>query len=71
MPETPAHALSPREHQVLILIADGKSSSQIAEELGVAFRTVVTHRFHLYKKLGVHNAVLLTRLAIRMGLVEP
>jgi len=62
--------LTARERQVLVLIAAGMSSRQIAEKLGVAFKTVVVHRHNIHKKLGVHNAVLLTRFAIRKGLVK-
>ena len=63
--------LSPREQDVLILIAEGLSSKQIAWRLGVSFKTAVTHRTSLMQKLGLHNAVLLTRYAIRAGLVKP
>lgn len=63
--------VSAREREVLILIASGKSSKQIAEQLGIAFKTVIVHRQNLHKKLNVHNAVSLTRTAIRMGIVDP
>ena len=62
--------LTPRERQVLTLIASGKSSKQIAAELGMAFRTAVCHRYRLYRKLRVHTSVELTRAALRMGLVD-
>ena len=64
------NGLTKREHEVLVLVAEGRSTRQIAEQLGIAFKTAVVHRHNIHKKLGVHNAVLLTRLAIRMGLVE-
>lgn len=63
-------AITPRERQVLALIAAGKSSKQIAAQLGVAFRTAVCHRYRLYQKLNVHTNVELTRAAMRMGLIE-
>ncbi len=63
--------LSAREREVLVLVAHGKSTRQIAGQLGIAFKTVVVHRQHLHKKLQVHKAVDLTRAAIRMGLIEP
>ena len=63
--------LTERERQVLVLIASGNSSRQIADLLGIAFKTVVVHRQRLYSKLKVHKAVDLTRAAIRMGLIQP
>ncbi len=63
-------SITPREREVLALIAAGKSSKQIAAQLGIAFRTAVCHRYHLYRKLGVHTNVELTRAAMRMGLIE-
>jgi DNA-binding CsgD family transcriptional regulator len=63
--------LTIRERQVLILIADGRSSKQIASQLGIAFKTVVSHRTRISMKLDAHNSAELTRSAIRMGLVEP
>jgi len=63
--------LSPRERQILVLIANGKSSKQIAERLGISFKTAIAHRHHIHRKPGVHKAVDLTRAAIRFGFVEP
>ena len=62
--------LSPRERQVLTLIASGSSSRQIADMLGIAFKTVVVHRYHIHTKLKAHNAAGLTRAAMAMGLIE-
>lgn len=70
-PKDSQRNLTPREMEVLALIASGKSSKQIAVQLGIAFRTVVCHRFRLQKELQAHTAADLTRAAIRMGLVEP
>ena len=64
------HDLTVRERQVLALIASGKSSKQIAARLGIAFKTVVVHRYHLQTKLNAHNTADLMRVAIRMGLIE-
>ena len=64
------NAITPREREVLKLIASGRSSKQIAEELGMAFRTAVAHRYHLYRKLKIHTNVELTRAAMRRGLIE-
>lgn len=63
-------ALTPRERDVLTLIAKGRSTKEIAQELGVAPRTVETHREHLHQKLGARKAADLTREAIKRGLVE-
>lgn len=65
------HRLSEREREVLILIASGKTSREIAALLGIAFKTAVVHRQHLQKKLDLHRVADLTRAAIRMGLIEP
>ena len=61
--------LTPREFEVLALIANGKSSKEIAATLGIAFKTVVCHRGRILSKLGFHNAADLTRYAVRIGLV--
>ena len=64
-------SLTVRERDVLALVASGKSSREIAEELGIAFKTVTTHRYRLQKKLNAHHTADLTRIAIRMGLAQP
>lgn len=61
--------LTPRETEVLRLVAAGKSNKEIASELGVAQRTVESHRERLLAKLDAHNAADLTREAIRRGLL--
>ena len=65
-----ADCITPRERQVLALIAAGKSSKLIAYELGISFRTAISHRYRLQTKLKAHNTADLTRAAMRMGLVE-
>jgi DNA-binding CsgD family transcriptional regulator len=67
-PEAP---LTPREREVLTLIAEAYTSDQIADSLGISRRTVDHHRSNLLAKLGMHNRVELTRYAIRRGLVDP
>ena len=62
--------LTPRECEVLILIANGKSSRGVAQILGIAFKTVVVHRQRIYAKLQVHKTTDLMRVAIRMGLTK-
>src|SRR5436190_6383828 len=61
--------LSKREHQVLTLIVAGKSSKEIAAELGISFKTAVTHRASIMSKLEVHEIASVVREAIRRGLV--
>jgi DNA-binding NarL/FixJ family response regulator len=62
--------LTNREIEVLRLIADGKSTKQVAAVLGIAFKTAACHRSNLMQKFGVHESVSLVRSAIRSGIVE-
>lgn len=55
---------SPRERQVLARIAQGKTSRQIASELGISLRTVNTHRENIAKKLGTSSLAAMVRYAI-------
>ena len=63
--------LTPRETEVLKLMAEGLSSKQIAARLGIAFKTAVCHRSRLMAKLGIHHAPGLVRYAVRQKLIEP
>ena len=56
---------------MLRLIARGRSTKEIARELGISGKTVATHRTQLMEQLGIHDLVGLVRYALRMGLVEP
>jgi DNA-binding NarL/FixJ family response regulator len=69
--EEPADPLTPRELQVLKLIAESHTTGQIAEALVISPRTVERHRENILGKLGMRDRVELTRYAIRRGLVEP
>jgi two-component system response regulator DevR len=62
--------LSPREREVLSLVAEGRSNQQIATALGISDRTVASHVSSIYRKLGVSNRVDAARQAMRLGLVE-
>jgi DNA-binding NarL/FixJ family response regulator len=64
-------ALTPREVEVMRLIAQGLSTKDIAGTLQIRFKTAVCHRSRILQKLGVHETVSLVRLAIRAGLIEP
>jgi DNA-binding NarL/FixJ family response regulator len=63
--------LTPRELEVLKLIAEGHSSKDIASILVISVKTVDQHRTNMLDKLGMHDRVDLTRYAIRRGLIEP
>jgi DNA-binding NarL/FixJ family response regulator len=63
--------LTPREQEVVKLIAEGYSGRRIAETLVISEKTVERHRANALEKLGMHDRVELTRYAIRRGLVEP
>jgi len=64
----PAHGLTAREREILQLVAEGRSTKEIAARLGVSAKTVGTHREHIMEKLGIHSIAGLTRWAIREGL---
>jgi DNA-binding NarL/FixJ family response regulator len=68
---TPEDPLSPRELEVVKLIAEGFTSEEIAEQLFISKKTVDRHRANVLEKLGMRNRVELTRYAIRRGLVVP
>jgi DNA-binding NarL/FixJ family response regulator len=62
--------LTPREKEVLVLVADGHSTKQIADQLGISIRTVETHRINMLKKMGVSNSAELIRKAFESGLLS-
>jgi len=61
--------LTPRESQVLRLIAEGKSTKQAAATMAISVRTAESHRAHLMRKLRIHDTAGLVRYAIRQGLI--
>ena len=63
--------LSPRERQVLQLIAEGKSTKEVAGLLNISVKTAETHRTRIMEKLDVHETAGLVRYAIRRGMIEP
>lgn len=67
----PATVLTPREDEVLKLIAEGRSTREIAAILSISVKTVEKHRSHILARLGMNDRTQLTRYAIRAGLVEP
>ncbi|MBP2018175.1 DNA-binding NarL/FixJ family response regulator [Symbiobacterium terraclitae] len=63
--------LTPREREILILVAEGLTNAEIARRLFISEKTVQTHRSNMLDKLGIHDRTELVRYAIRQGLVEP
>lgn len=66
----PEELLSPRQQQVLQMIAEGKTMKQISLELGISVKTAETHRAQLMDRLNIHDVAGLVRYAIKMGLVN-
>ncbi len=64
-------SLTERERQVLVLIAQGKSTKETASQLGISYKTADSHRSRILEKLGVHETASMVRYAIRAGLIEP
>ena len=67
----PTTILTPREEEVVKLIAEGYSIREIANTLGISAKTVDRHRANILQKLGLRDRLALTRYAIRAGLIEP
>ena len=68
--QEPAHSnLSSRETQVLQLVAQGKSTKEVASTLGISVKTASAHRASLMRKLDIHETAGLVRYAIRVGLI--
>ena len=67
----PDQILTPREDEVLKLIAEGHSSKEIAELLVISLKTVERHRANILQKLEMRDRTELTRYAIRAGIIEP
>jgi len=68
--ETLFDRLTPRQREVLQLIAEGHTNREIARLLGISVKTVESHRTRLMNRLGIHDIAGLVRYAIRVGLVE-
>jgi DNA-binding NarL/FixJ family response regulator len=71
VPPAPTVALTAREREVLTLIVKGRTNAQIAEALSLSVKTVHAHRANLMRKLGVRNASMLVREALRLRLIPP
>jgi DNA-binding NarL/FixJ family response regulator len=68
---TPGMSLTPRQREVLRLIAEGKSTKQMARILGISVKTVESHRTQLMDRLDIHEVASLVRHALRIGLITP
>ncbi len=68
---TPLHSLTPRQREVLQLVAEGRSTKEIAAALRVSMRTVEANRAQVMGKLQVHSVAGLTKLAVREGVTSP
>jgi two-component system, NarL family, response regulator NreC len=69
-PNDDVDRLTPREREVLQLVAEGRTNREIAEVLGLSPKTVDAHRTNLMRKLRVHDAQALTRFAVRKGMIS-
>jgi DNA-binding NarL/FixJ family response regulator len=69
-PRDRAARLTPRERQILKLLAEGKSAKEVATLLDLSVRTVESHRFNLMRKIGVHNKVELLTYALREKIIK-
>jgi len=68
--DEPHDPLTPRERQILQLVAEGNSTKQIADLLNVSFKTAESHRSRAMKKLDIHDVASLVRYAISRGLIQ-
>lgn len=69
--ETSFDELTPREKQILKMVAEGLTNKEVATALGVAVKTVMAHRANLMDKLDIHNHAKLVQYAIKVGLLPP
>ena len=65
----PAAAMTPRQREILQLLAEGKSAKEIALVLSISARTVEDHKYRLMESLGIENSAELVQFAIRYGLI--
>jgi len=69
--ELPRDPLTSREREVLQLVAEGKSTKEIAKLLAISFKTAESHRTRIMKKTDIHETAGLVRYAVRRGLIQP
>ncbi len=69
--DVPADPLTAREREVLQLVAEGKTTKEIAKLLSISFKTAESHRTRIMKKTDIHETANLVRYAVRRGLIQP
>jgi DNA-binding NarL/FixJ family response regulator len=69
--EPSADGLTPREREVLQLVAEGKTTKEVAAVLGISVKTAESHRSRIMEKLDIHETASLVRYAIRLGVIQP
>jgi DNA-binding NarL/FixJ family response regulator len=69
-PASPLDSLTQRQREILQLVAEGHTSKDIADRLGLSLKTVESHRAHIMERLGLRDVASLVRFAIRAGLVS-
>ncbi len=67
----PREVLTPREREIVQLLAEGKSNKEVASSLGISAKTTETHRANIMRKLNLHSVSDLVRYAVRNKMVEP
>jgi DNA-binding CsgD family transcriptional regulator len=68
---TVGQVLTPRQREILQLIAEGHSTKDMAQRLSISVKTIETHRMDIKHRLGIHDVAGLVRYAIRVGLITP
>jgi DNA-binding CsgD family transcriptional regulator len=68
--DVPDRTITDRERQVLQLVAEGKTTKEIASILGISVKTAESHRSNLMDKLDIHDTAGLVRYAIRQGIIQ-
>jgi DNA-binding NarL/FixJ family response regulator len=68
--DTPSSRISPRERQIVKLVAESKSNKEVANILQISVKTVESHRANIMEKLGLHSIAELVRYAVRSNIVE-
>jgi DNA-binding CsgD family transcriptional regulator len=71
VPELIGNRLTPREREIVQLLAEGKSSKEVASFLGISVKTAGTHRANIMRKLDLHSVSELVLYAVRNQIVEP
>src|SRR5438094_8326454 len=70
-PRPPVKVLSPREQEVLKLLAQGYTNKEVGTQLCLSVKTIETHRARIVDKLGLRSRADFTRYALEMGLLDP